>query len=695
MTPSEIAAAVERLLTDRGPMTQEQLQSALPAADVDLGLEPNETLTDVLLSDDVPLLLRLVDDRYVLLPALLDGRVFTHRVNATETEHDFVIVAPDLHPIAILTESSAYQRLTDGAPVVDAFAGLDDELLTDRGIPVASVPDDGALLLPRGCFQNLGITAGDLVGFQVTADGFEVVRADRRPDPPRPAVQAALLDVLQRDDPVAVPEQLDAVVWTACADDLGLFTTPLPPLADLLEEAGIARDGDWIAPPGFDFASWRVDHRIKRIRQTHGLDEDRALAVAAFARLYEQTTDLFDAAVAADKSGEDPVEAVGAVDTNASAQLARGGEVAGADKQVVASLLPLLADPDVAEALLVETLGAEDTGAAPLGLFAETLEEHAPQEARPALRWLRAKAHERLGAVTDAEQVLLEAERLDPHWPLTARDLARYASDRGDAERGLTLLRRAGVPAEDDLAQLLEQFRPQPRTDIGRNQRCWCASGRKYKQCHMRREELPLHERASWLYQKAAMFLPEGPWRTDVLQVAQVRAEHWETPDALLAALEEPLVGDAVLFEGDAFADFLRQRGALLPDDEHMLAEQWLLVERSVFEVEAVRAGIGLTVRDVRTGDRHEVREERGSEQLQADMLFCARIVPAGDTMQIFGGIEPIALGDRDGLVALLDAGPSPTGLVALLSRRFTPPHLESAEAEPLVQCEANGGTHS
>ena len=42
---------------------------------------------------------------------------------------------------------------------------------------------------------------------------------------------------------------------------------------------------------------------------------------------------------------------------------------------------------------------------------------------------------------------------------------------------------------------------------------------------------------------------------------------------------------DAVLFEGGAFADFLAVRGSLLPDDERLLAEQWLLAQRSVHEV--------------------------------------------------------------------------------------------------------------
>ncbi len=71
------------------------------------------------------------------------------------------------------------------------------------------------------------------------------------------------------------------------------------------------------------------------------------------------------------------------------------------------------------------------------------------------------------------------------------------------------------------------------------------------------------------------------------------------------AGMADPLVMDAVLFEGGAFEDFLVVRGALLPDDERALAEQWLLTDRSVFEVEEVHRGEGLTVRDVRTGDRH------------------------------------------------------------------------------------------
>ena len=97
-------------------------------------------------------------------------------------------------------------------------------------------------------------------------------------------------------------------------------------------------------------------------------------------------------------------------------------------------------------------------------------------------------------------------------------------------------------------------------------------------------------------------------WSDLLAEVAYERGRYVDPDDGELE-LADPLPIDVVLFEGGAFEDFLQMRGSLLPDDERLLAEQWLLVERSVFEVEQVQPGHGVTVRDVRTGDTHEVRE--------------------------------------------------------------------------------------
>ena len=62
-----------------------------------------------------------------------------------------------------------------------------------------------------------------------------------------------------------------------------------------------------------------------------------------------------------------------------------------------------LAEPAVAGAVLVETSAARTVRASVLGLFSELVEPLAPRVARPALRWLRAKAYERLGDLEQAE----------------------------------------------------------------------------------------------------------------------------------------------------------------------------------------------------------------------------------------------------------------------------------------------------
>ena len=283
-----------------------------------------------------------------------------------------------------------------------------------------------------------------------------------------------------------------------------------------------------------------------------------------------------------------------------------------------------LVDPLLAELLVTETVGADRGGAAALGLFAEMMESRVPRAARVAWRWLRAVALERIGDIEEAERELLAAESMDPDWPLPLIDLARIASDRGDVERGLGLLRRAGAGPDHPLVVLLEAHRAEPRRDLGRNEPCWCGSGRKYKKCHLGREQLALAERVNWLYEKAAQYVHIAGWRDLLAEVGYERYRHThDLAEALAAGMADPLVMDAVLFEGGAFAEFLEVRGSLLPDDERLLAEQWLLVDRSVFEVERVNPGESVTVRDVRNGDMHEVRERtasRAAEGWSADL---------------------------------------------------------------------------
>jgi tetratricopeptide (TPR) repeat protein len=616
--------------------------------------ESEDGLSDALdtVGDDT--VLPLVDGRLTYAPALLDGRMFSRRLGADEVAHDVLTLNPDLE--AILEGPEASRQLVSGAPLPLLLPRLEDD--PDwRPVPEEVRHPNGSLLLPVGALAEAGAGVGDLVGLRFTAAGLELCRlAAADLVDPRP-VQEALGRVLSPDRPTEIGPALLSV----CVDVPEAFRLPVAPLTELIAAAGLNHVGDFLAPPGFDIARYQVKLRRDYLARRYDLSADEALATLALLRRFEC---LLDASLPGSGSRWHTSEA---------------GESA-----VAAG--PLLAEPAVADALLRETLRRWPEAANALHELVDELEPHASRSVRPALHWLRAKAYEARGEVAEAEQALFAAERVDPNWPLALLDLARYAGDRGDAVRGLGLLRRAAPYTDTDLEELLKRFSPVPGPVVGRNDPCWCGSGRKFKQCHLHRPaQCPLAERASWLYAKAGRYLAEGRWWHLLDSVAEERTAYADDDEAIDEMGRDPLVGDAVLFEGGAFAEFLAVRGDLLPADERLLGEQWLLVDRSVYEVAAVRRGAGLTLRDLRTGDVHDVQERLGGGQLRTGQLICARVVPAGDTMQIFGGIDPVRLDQRDTLLDLLDREPEPEEVVAFLTRRFAPPTLVTSDQDRIV----------
>ncbi|MDN4516688.1 SEC-C domain-containing protein [Mycolicibacterium austroafricanum] len=659
--------ALSRILIEHGPLHEDDIARRLR----DMGVaKPDDVLPQLLNEIDCPAV-PLIDESWMWLPALLAGRIFTHRVDAEELAHDVLLVTPDLDAITHLCEFEPYARLADGSPVGVALPAFDEDVLDERGVPPEMVDDGGALMLPPGTLRGLGVVDGDLVGLRLTPDGITLAQVTADPSP---AVGAALVATLNPDEPAS----FDSAVWTACAADPALFTEPTPPLSEIADDHGLEVRGDLLAPEGFDFDRWRFELDCELLKRRYELDEDQALAVRTLKSIYEQMAKLITTPPADEDFADDAAE-------DAAAEDAPAPPLDGY-QELVAEMGAELADPRLAEVLVAETLGRNPDGAAALGLFAETLESQVPRRARVAFRWLRAVALERMGDIEAAERELLAAESMDTDWPLPLYDLARIASDRGDVERGLALLRRAGADPDDPLLAMLSSFRAEARSDLGRNEPCWCGSGRKYKKCHLGKEQPSLPERVGWLYAKAAQHALMGGWRDLIVELDYERSQYHDAPDETA----DPLLIDAALFEGGAFEDFLAVRGPLLPEDERSLAEQWLLVDRSLFEVEQVRPGHGVRVRDVRTGDIHEVQERTASRQLTAGQLICTRVLPAGDdTAQFFGGLEPVALHQRDALIALLDEGPDPVDLVAFLSLRFAPPTLTNTEGDPLIICEA------
>ncbi|TDD63215.1 hypothetical protein E1263_00875 [Kribbella antibiotica] len=620
---------VGQILAARGPLTDEQLFPELAELGIDLGEHAADILADELEQLPDSQVVLLADDRWAWLPTLLAGRVLAHRLTDPEVAHDLLFLVPDLTSASLLIETDE-AHLADGTAIELVILPLETDKLVERGVDLHQIFDYEVVLLPQGYWAGQNLQSGDLVALRIGEQGLALEVPAAPADPKAiTAVAEALNAVLEQNE----PEQVEAAILTACAADPELFREPLLPLDELFAASGLTRTVDMLARDGFDFDGWESDTHHAGLMERYELDEVEARAVQAGITLYEQVLD------------EVPL-----------------------DPTAIAALSPL-SEPFVAMALLEQTTSYDRLLAEPLGEFAEKLEPLLAKNTWPALRWLRARSHELLGEVAAAEQVLLESEALDSEWPLTVSALARYSFDRGNTTRGLSLLRRIGVPDDEPIVQAFERYDAAPRTDIGRNDECWCGSGKKFKKCHLTGGGLSPEERALWLYEKTSRYQMDSPRHLLHDNLSDVRAQYAETEEEIFDAVTDPLVMDALLFEGGGFAEFLDIRGVLLPEDEQALAKQWVATKRSVHEVTAIEPGEHLTLHDLRSGETVQARERIASTEVAIGDLVCARISLTGDEPGILGGIELVAPEQRDELITLLDSGPTPTELVEFLTR--------------------------
>jgi hypothetical protein len=111
---------------------------------------------------------------------------------------------------------------------------------------------------------------------------------------------------------------------------------------------------------------------------------------------------------------------------------------------------------------------------------------------------------------------------------------------------------------------------------------------------------------------------------------------------------------------------------------------------RRLWEITGVDPGVGLTLRDTKTGDVVAVTERLGSQRPDAvGRLTLARVVAVGDEQQLIGMPVDVPLRLRDSAIELVDSDPDADALGAWYGGARVPPSLVNAEHEQLVLCTA------
>ena len=605
-----------------------------------LGREDDDELVRTLLdrvserlADDDGPLAWLSGDRTVHVGDLTKAIVMTHRLSAAERELGALTAGFDLVGFA----RRAGLRLAAGDELSVEWEGRDQVWWVG----------------PTGWLEPYA--EGALLGVAVGPDGLVTLDTLAIAPSTDPVLVARLRTVYDDEvDEPGLPVTAEDLVLGLQLADQATFAEPQLPLSELCQAAGLERRGHEVA---HDEEIWANARQAYRIWQVMDLLDSRADQDASLAALS-----------AAEENDTDP------------------------DR--LCTVLRGLRDPDVLDVVADLLLGLDDDPelVERTREFSERLIEVAAKPAEVAVaRWLAAVAAERHGEPQVAEAHLHLAVEADPLWAPALDRLAWYASDRGDAPAAVQLWRRLGVDRtlNPDL-RTVEPF-ASARSKVGRNEPCWCGSGRKYKHCHLGEvERVPLPDRVGWLCRKAGAYLERrgGAPGVDVVELAHERAADPDDPDSVAEALQDPLVVDVALCEGGWFERFLADRGSLLPEDEALLAAAWTLVPRTLYEVIEARAGVGLTLQDLGAGEQIEVREQTFSRMATSGLVFCARAVPDGETHQLIGGLIPVTPGTETEVLRRCDEGLGHE-LCAYAARQFRPPRLQTREGEPLVECEA------
>lgn len=570
---------------------------------------------------------------------ILDRRTFTHRLTAAEHAAGILQMTPDLSHLDLDLGDDDDMVLTTGG-----VANLVEQSTLEGGtITVIEGPDGWLAGLEPGELLGLTWIDGELAVAAVEPDTLgdgraeaetlaHMVRRYLRPGHGTevfPAVADLLVASAAVDNPaLEAGDGLDPAVPS------GLFRQPVPPLGELLADAGFRCDRGWVGPQDEEWKTPIIrllGARRERLAANYGFS---SCCHAAFDEV-ERAWNAFTTQGAGHTVSPDP--AWEALDLRSAARA--------------------LGHDPVAEAFGAWTLDGSAPAGPILAAFADALLEVATGRAAAGPHHLAAIAAEVAGEVDDAAQHLRAALAADEEHLSSAAVLSLHALMRGDLDQATRLRRRLDEPDDPQLAWL-EAVRPKAASGVGRNEPCPCGSGKRFKQCCLRDPKPDPRHVTDVVTRKLAIFGGRRVGRSSLVGLA---TSAWSidsgTMDDLVALTNDPFIIDLWLWDHAVAEPFLEIWGPVLPSTERELTERWLDTPRRLWQVERVDPTDGLTLRELGQEGSVVVLDTPITIDLEPGELVLARFVEVGDHPQLAGSAVPVPPDDRDLVAALLDSG--------------------------------------
>lgn len=195
----------------------------------------------------------------------------------------------------------------------------------------------------------------------------------------------------------------------------------------------------------------------------------------------------------------------------------------------------------------------------------------------------------------------------------------------------------------------------QPEHKPGRNEPCWCGSGKKYKNCHMRDDEVAASHVLvhNTLIERLDTYGLQREFRSDFENAFEFLLGYkFQAPnddDSMIdfhRALDY-FIHDYRLPDGKRVIErFAAEHAKHLSAEERALIEGWQHSRLAAFEVIALERGVGMRLRDLVSGEEFDVREKRGTQDLNRWEILVSRLMRTGDHYEI-GGATGVRLPTR------------------------------------------------
>ncbi len=642
----DVADLLERFLVDTGAATIDELAEHLlvmaPALVAELAAEDPDDPAPTL--EDAVYLARSVTNAYDEFWPLPDGRIgaialaerparFSHRVSADELERGALDNFVDF--------SGLHGDFT--------FALRDGGTCVDEQAPFPGASELGSLIGPPGWLDRC--KAGDLV--VIDWDGSTIAPEVVDPSIIDPDDDQRVVDALRsaltvrRSD--TAPEPFELLLGVRLLEP-DLFARTVSPLSELLTRAGIEVREEWV---GWADQAWVTPREQAQQKRYEGVLQSPDLERCCrdelrFAYEASQTWD--------------------------------GSPLGRSEADRIAKALDHGPVPDYLWE--IASLWAQTE----LGPWTDAVADSAA-DTSAGLRYLCALVADARNEPRTAIEHLQRAYSLEPDQSAVILMLAGLRADEGDGHGAASLLGRLGVARDD---QLFKDFAPQivAFAGIGRNERCPCGSGRKFKACCDRSPQpASLITRLRWLLPRASRFVGQRDGELLFSFAERLGSAHRAQGDpttVVLTALE------LVLFDLGHLAHYLRARGELLAEDERDIAWTWVDEKPRLLEVVSTVPGESFEALDLRSGDRLVVADAAASRSVAIGQSVFLRALPVGPEWLIAGVVLVVSLQARSFVLEKLDGPFYVSTYFEILGGLTADPVLRNREGDDLTLLRAN-----